>query len=256
MSQPAKEGRYSIYRSRSEAVRAELWRGAKFGGKWMALIIISIDLILWVAIGAKLLYEIYRNGIVAWYSLAPGLPRLMLLTSGVAAAATIYSAIFGSIIMGAGAAIGFRRPDSAAMPDESRNVPNIQDKSIIDHRTQPAAGPGWSIAYFAVLALAIMLLPFSVFVAIVTTTSIAYVAKQMGIAMGGGTAFFVRLGLPGFITIGSVALLSIVGMFPWRRRAWVAISCIAVLVCCVIFCLVAALASHIPFWGITWRLSA
>jgi hypothetical protein len=113
----------------------------------------------------------------------------------------------------------------------------------------------WARAYFTILALAAVLIPAAVYVAIVTSCSIAYVSRQIGISLGPPTSLYVWIGIPGFALIGSVAMLLIVVLLAWRDRAWAVVTSAGVLLGCIMLCLHAALASHYPFWSIMYHLS-
>jgi hypothetical protein len=252
MSESAKQ-RYPNYQTRWQAIRAESWRGAVFGGKWMALILIAIDFILWAVVFVALIYRSFTTGIAMWHLGMADLPGLLLATTAAVALCTVYSALFGAVIMGAGAAVGYRR---SSAPESRQPVSQSSIKTPDANSEHPGkTNLSWACAYFTVLELAILLIPFATYVAVVTTLSIAHVAKETNAAVGDRTAFFVWLGIPGLTSIGSTAILSIIALLPWRNKAWTAFVSLVILASCVIFCLFAALASHFPFWGIMWRLS-
>lgn len=120
---------------------------------------------------------------------------------------------------------------------------------------QAANDLGWSRAYFTVLALAIMLIPFADFVALWTTDVSCYVCKQSGISRSEGLDFFYSLGITGFVASGAVCLSIIAAMFRWRKSSFSVVLSAVVLVLCVAFCLFAAIQTWTPFLGVIWRLS-
>jgi hypothetical protein len=97
----------TAYPSVTSAVLAGAWRGAKFGGKWMALSLGSLLLIVLVAVCGTIVYEMSWRGYdgkrvleglegVGWCVLA-----LMQ--------ATLLAAAVGAIIMGIGEGISYWR---------------------------------------------------------------------------------------------------------------------------------------------------
>jgi hypothetical protein len=117
------------------------------------------------------------------------------------------------------------------------------------------SNPFWFRAYLVVLAVAFPLVSFAVFVAAATTASIVHLSREMGMFLAHTTEFYAWLGTPGFVTLGIGTLVLIVALARWRNAAWAVLFSAGSLVMCVLICLHAALASHYPFWGVTWRLS-
>jgi hypothetical protein len=96
-----------IYPSAAKAFLAGAWRGAKFGGKWMALSLGSLMLILVVAICGMLVYEMSWRGYDGKHVLeglkGVGLCALALMHM------TFLAAAAGAIIMGIGESVSYRR---------------------------------------------------------------------------------------------------------------------------------------------------
>jgi hypothetical protein len=100
-----------VYKSRWQAVRAGLWRGAKFGGKWMAIVCIALVAISFAFIAA-IAFDRMRKGIdvrPSWMHLSLELLKALSATILAIAWVTIVGAIAGAAIMGAAAAVTYRR---------------------------------------------------------------------------------------------------------------------------------------------------
>jgi hypothetical protein len=97
----------TVYPSATRAVLAGAWRGAKFGGKWMALSLASLMLVLVVAICGMLVYEMSWRGYDGKRVLEAlkgvGLCVLALLQM------TFLAAAAGAIITGIGESVSYRR---------------------------------------------------------------------------------------------------------------------------------------------------
>jgi uncharacterized integral membrane protein len=98
------------YPSRTKAIAAGFWRGAKFGGKWMAIILIFLSILLWIFFAAAFLYFWLYKG-ADFRLLANKLEPLKMLgiTIGTILYISFLSAIVGALIMGAAAGISYRK---------------------------------------------------------------------------------------------------------------------------------------------------
>jgi hypothetical protein len=101
------DGPRIVYPSAAKAFRAGAWRGAKFGGKWTALILGSLLFVVNLAMLAMLLYCMYR-----WPTDQPPLTFLdVLKLVGVCILVlvhtTLVTAAVSAIIMGIGEGISY-----------------------------------------------------------------------------------------------------------------------------------------------------
>jgi hypothetical protein len=128
-----------------------------------------------------------------------------------------------------------------------RNVLAAMDKQNMNESR-------WSHAYLTVMFLAFVLIPAAVYVAVVTSGSMAFVSRETGICLDAWTELYVSVGIPGFALIGSTALLLILVLGRWRNRRSAVLLSAAVLTVCILLCLHVAYASHRPFWGVLYRL--
>jgi hypothetical protein len=107
------------YASRTQAALTEGWRGAKFGGKWMGIILTVLATLMWTFFFGKGFYlwiwkgvdvgPIFRNPIVL---------KTFGLTIGVIAYVTFVTAFIGALIMGTAAALSYRKATRVAANDE------------------------------------------------------------------------------------------------------------------------------------------
>jgi hypothetical protein len=98
-----------VYKSRRQAVLVEAWRGAKFGGKWMALIVTALFATLWAATLAEAIYSRRWRREGFWSAPLHIDPvELFVFTPLFIACATLVAAVFGALIMGAAAGISYR----------------------------------------------------------------------------------------------------------------------------------------------------
>jgi hypothetical protein len=102
-----------VYSSRWRATRADAWHGAKFGGKWMFLVISSLFAFSFASFIAGVLYLWLWKGtplslILKGIDLLEvfGMPLICILWM------TLVTAAISAAIMGAGAAISWRKPSS------------------------------------------------------------------------------------------------------------------------------------------------
>jgi hypothetical protein len=97
----------TAYPSATKAALAGAWRGAKFGGIWMALSLGSLMLILVVAICGMLVYEMSWRGYDGKRVLE-GLKGVGLCALGLMYT-TFLAAAAGAIIMGIGEVVSYQR---------------------------------------------------------------------------------------------------------------------------------------------------
>jgi len=98
------------YRSRMQAVLAGLWRGAIFGGKWMAAILIVLAILVWTPIVVLFLYRWLWQGCDAGEMIKVLHPvRGICLTLLFIINGTLCAAVVGALIMGTAAGITYRK---------------------------------------------------------------------------------------------------------------------------------------------------
>jgi hypothetical protein len=102
--------------------------------------------------------------------------------------------------------------------------------------------------------LSLILVPAAAYVAVIACGSVAYVSRKTGLMLGDSTDFYVSLGIPGFILIGSITVLLIAVLGKWRSRRWAVLLSAGALIVCILVCLHAAHESHRPFWSVIYHL--
>jgi hypothetical protein len=95
------------YPTATRAVLAGAWKGAKFGAKWMGLILGSIVFVICVFFSVEIVYRIYRQGYDYQYVLE-GLKLFGSCILGVLLI-TFYTAIISAIIMGVSEGVSYWR---------------------------------------------------------------------------------------------------------------------------------------------------
>jgi hypothetical protein len=103
-----------VYPSAAKAFLAGAWQGAKFGGKWMSLILGILTLVVCVAFCVGIIYRFYRQGYDV-QALLQGL-KIAGLCVFTTAYVTAITAIVSAIMMGIGEVATYcrakKRPDS------------------------------------------------------------------------------------------------------------------------------------------------
>jgi hypothetical protein len=89
-----------MYASAAKAFLAGAWRGAKFGGKWMSLILGILTLVVCVAFCVGIIYRFYRQGYDV-QALLQGL-KIAGLCVFTTAYVTAITAVISAIMMGIG----------------------------------------------------------------------------------------------------------------------------------------------------------
>ena len=112
------------YRSRGHALFAGLWRGARLGGTWMAIILGAIAATAWLLLIGV---DVYR-WLVEGADPSSLFPPADLFTGVAVTLATIiatsfWAAVVGGLIMGVAAAITHRKPGREADADPAASHP-------------------------------------------------------------------------------------------------------------------------------------
>ena len=104
------------YHSRGHAIRAGAWRGAKFGGKWMAATLTVISLVVWAGMIGFIVYRWLWDGMALSRLVTAGtggpykLLQMLGSTVGAIVVGTVWGAILGALIMGVAAAFDDVKP--------------------------------------------------------------------------------------------------------------------------------------------------
>ena len=125
IADPRPAPRQPVYRSRGRAFLGGMWRGAKLGGTWTAIIFGSILGAVWLFLLAMLVYRWLVQG-VDLLELAD-LPRNLVMTLGLIALCSLDGAIIGALVMGTAAAITYRRPGREAPGEPSPSHPSSEE---------------------------------------------------------------------------------------------------------------------------------
>jgi hypothetical protein len=98
-----------LYKSRKHAIVAGLKKGALFGGKWMAALLILLAVLGWIIILSLHLYQWNGKGNNFWFPLknVEFLKGIWFTAITIIYPASI-AALFGALIMGIGGGISYR----------------------------------------------------------------------------------------------------------------------------------------------------
>jgi hypothetical protein len=118
-----------VFRSRTQAVLAGAWRGAKFGGKWPAIILTILMVAIWAVYLGMIVSLWLLRGTGFWQTLKPlEFLKMVGLSLGSVLYVTFVTGMVGGVIMGVAAGISYRKGATRTESDHEAKEPCSTDQ--------------------------------------------------------------------------------------------------------------------------------